>query len=88
MSENSNFVRALDSIGVAFIGPSEASMAVMGDKIQSKRTAKEAGVNTIPGFDGPARDLEHAIEVAKQIGYPVMLKAAHGGGGKGMRIAW
>jgi propionyl-CoA carboxylase alpha chain len=63
LSENSKFVHALDEIGVAFIGPSEASMAVMGDKILSKRTAKEAGVSTIPGFDGPAESLEHAIEI-------------------------
>lgn len=88
MSENFKFVKALDEIGVAFIGPSQASMKVMGDKITSKQTAKECGVYTIPGYAGEIRDEAHALEVANKIGYPVMLKAAHGGGGKGMRIAW
>jgi propionyl-CoA carboxylase alpha chain len=63
-------------------------MEVMGDKITSKRIAKDAGVSTIPGFDGPAKDLDHALEIANKIGYPVMLKASHGGGGKGMRVCW
>lgn len=60
----------------------------MGDKIASKKIAKEAGVHTIPGFDGVVKDAEHAVAIAKSIGYPVMLKASAGGGGKGMRIAW
>jgi propionyl-CoA carboxylase alpha chain len=88
LSENSKFVHALSDIGAVFIGPSEKSMAVMGDKITSKQLAKDSGVNTIPGFAGAVRDLNHAIELANKIGYPIMLKAAHGGGGKGMRIAW
>ncbi|KAJ1662719.1 hypothetical protein IW140_005247 [Coemansia sp. RSA 1813] len=87
LSENASFVKRLDEAGVAFIGPREYAMAAMGDKIQSKIIAKEAGVNTIPGYDGVVRDAEHAVEIAEDIGYPVMLKASAGGGGKGMRIA-
>ncbi|KAJ1760104.1 hypothetical protein LPJ54_006140, partial [Coemansia sp. RSA 1824] len=87
LSENSGFVKRLDEAGVAFIGPKEYAMAAMGDKIQSKIIAKKAGVNTIPGYDGVVRDAEHAVEIAADIGYPVMLKASAGGGGKGMRIA-
>ncbi|KAJ1808497.1 hypothetical protein LPJ75_004576, partial [Coemansia sp. RSA 2598] len=87
LSENAAFVKQLDAAGVAFIGPKEYAMAAMGDKIQSKIIAKQAGVNTIPGYDGVVRDAEHAVEIAEEIGYPVMLKASAGGGGKGMRIA-
>ncbi|KAJ2558096.1 hypothetical protein EV175_000959 [Coemansia sp. RSA 1933] len=87
LSENASFVKRLDEAGVAFIGPGEYAMAAMGDKIQSKIIAKEAGVNTIPGYDGVVRDAEHAVEIAEDIGYPVMLKASAGGGGKGMRVA-
>ncbi|KAJ1859308.1 hypothetical protein GGH12_002313 [Coemansia sp. RSA 1822] len=87
LSENSEFVKRLDAAGVAFIGPKEYAMAAMGDKIQSKIIAKKAGVNTIPGYDGVVRDAEHAVEIATDVGYPVMLKASAGGGGKGMRIA-
>ncbi|KAJ2157605.1 hypothetical protein GGF46_004396 [Coemansia sp. RSA 552] len=87
LSENSAFVKRLDQAQVAFIGPTEHAMAAMGDKIQSKLIAKQAGVNTIPGFDGVVRDADHAVEIAEDIGYPVMLKASAGGGGKGMRIA-
>ncbi|KAG0217819.1 carbamoyl-phosphate synthase L chain, ATP binding domain-containing protein [Mortierella sp. GBAus27b] len=88
LSENATFVKALDEIGVTFIGPSEEAMAAMGDKIQSKIIAKESKVNIIPGFNGVVRDVDHALEISKEIGYPVMLKASAGGGGKGMRIAW
>ncbi|KAJ1961768.1 hypothetical protein GGI12_003058 [Dipsacomyces acuminosporus] len=87
LSENASFVKQLDAAGVAFIGPGEYAMAAMGDKIQSKIIAKKAGVNTIPGYDGVVRDAQHAVEIADEIGYPVMLKASAGGGGKGMRIA-
>ncbi|KAJ2723241.1 hypothetical protein GGI07_002743 [Coemansia sp. Benny D115] len=87
LSENAGFVKQLDEAGVAFIGPGEYAMAAMGDKIQSKIIAKQAGVNTIPGYDGVVRDAQHAVEIAEEIGYPVMLKASAGGGGKGMRIA-
>ncbi|KNC96487.1 acetyl-CoA carboxylase, biotin carboxylase subunit [Spizellomyces punctatus DAOM BR117] len=88
LSENSHFVHALDEIGCTFIGPNEKAMAAMGDKIQSKIFAHEARVSTIPGFNGVVQNADHAVEIAKSIGYPVMIKASAGGGGKGMRIAW
>ncbi|KAF9212273.1 hypothetical protein BGZ59_006957, partial [Podila verticillata] len=88
LSENAAFVKALDDVGVTFIGPSQDAMAAMGDKIQSKIIAKESKVNIIPGFNGVVRDVDHALEISNEIGYPVMLKASAGGGGKGMRIAW
>ena len=70
-----------------FIGPDTHAIHVMGDKLESKRTAIEAGVHTIPGYDGVLKDADEAVEQAERIGYPVMLKASAGGGGKGMRIA-
>ena len=76
LSENSKFVHALDAINCAFIGPSEKSMADMGDKIRSKLIAKEAGVCTIPGFDGVVENPDHAVEIARQIGYPGLLKSS------------
>ncbi|KAG0336469.1 hypothetical protein BG000_006549 [Podila horticola] len=88
LSENATFVKALDEVGVTFIGPSQEAMASMGDKIQSKIIAKESKVNIIPGFNGVVTDVDHALEISREIGYPVMLKASAGGGGKGMRIAW
>ncbi|RIB21533.1 carbamoyl-phosphate synthase L chain, ATP binding domain-containing protein [Gigaspora rosea] len=88
LSENSHFVKALNEAGVEFIGPGESAMADLGDKIQSKIIAKQSGVNTIPGFDGVVKDSSHALQIARSIGYPIMLKASAGGGGKGMRIAW
>ncbi|KAJ3299794.1 hypothetical protein HK104_006923 [Borealophlyctis nickersoniae] len=88
LSENSHFVHALDEVGAVFIGPNEKAMAAMGDKIASKVFAKEANVNTIPGFNGVVTDADHAVKIANEIGYPVMIKASAGGGGKGMRIAW
>lgn len=69
------------------MGPSAAAITGMGDKLESKRLAMAAGVNTIPGFDGIVRDADHCVEIARSIGYPVMIKASAGGGGKGMRIA-
>lgn len=72
---------------VAFIGPSADVISRMGDKLEAKRTALAAGVNVIPGFDGIVTDADHCIHIAKTIGYPVMIKAAAGGGGKGMRVA-
>ena len=87
LSENSGFCKALAAAGIVFIGPNIRAIEAMGDKITSKKLADEAGVNTIPGFADVLRDAEHAVEAAKQIGYPVMLKASAGGGGKGMRIA-
>ncbi len=87
LSENSEFCEELAKAGIAFIGPKTRAIEAMGDKITSKRLAEQAGVNTIPGFTGVLRDREHAVEIANGIGYPVMLKATAGGGGKGMRVA-
>ena len=87
LSENKAFAEALEREGIAFIGPGRYAIEAMGDKITSKKLAEEAGVNTIPGFTGVIQSAEHAIEIAKDIGYPVMLKASAGGGGKGMRVA-
>lgn len=72
---------------MAFIGPSAKAITGMGDKLESKRLAMAAGVNTIPGYDGIVQDADHCVEIARNIGYPVMIKASAGGGGKGMRIA-
>ncbi|XP_075211760.1 propionyl-CoA carboxylase alpha chain, mitochondrial-like [Lycorma delicatula] len=87
LSENSGFVRELEKEGIDFIGPSAEAITGMGDKLESKRVAKSAGVNTIPGYDGIIKDEEHCVSISKEIGYPVMIKASAGGGGKGMRIA-
>jgi propionyl-CoA carboxylase alpha chain len=87
LSENSGFCEMLAQAGIAFIGPKTRAIQAMGDKITSKKLAGEAGVNTIPGFTDVLRDAEHAVEISNQVGYPVMLKATAGGGGKGMRIA-
>ncbi|XP_032779353.2 propionyl-CoA carboxylase alpha chain, mitochondrial [Daphnia magna] len=88
LSENAEFVTILEKEGISFIGPSAHAISGMGDKIESKRVAKEAGVHVIPGFDGVVKDEEHCLEISRNIGYPVMIKASAGGGGKGMRIAW
>ncbi len=86
LSENAEFVGALAAAGITFIGPDQHAITSMGDKITSKRLAEKSGVNTIPGYtdviDGP----DHAVKIAREIGYPVMLKASAGGGGKGMRV--
>jgi len=87
LSENAEFRAALEAANIVFIGPNTRAIEAMGDKITSKKLADEAGVNTIPGFPGAMKDAEHAVEVANGIGYPVMLKATAGGGGKGMRVA-
>ena len=87
LSENGDFARALENEGVAFIGPPASAIDSMGDKIRSKSIASDAGVSTVPGYVGGIDNLEHAIEVGRAIGYPVMIKASAGGGGKGMRIA-
>src|SRR3546814_522768 len=74
--------------GIAFIGPKPHAIAAMGDKIESKKLAKKAGVSVVPGFVGEIEDTDHAAEIANGIGYPVMMKASAGGGGKGMRLAY
>ena len=88
LSENETFASAVADAGAAFVGPPANAVHVMGDKVESKRFAKAAGVNTIPGWVGVIEDADHACAVAKEIGFPVMAKASAGGGGKGMRIAW
>nr|XP_057912634.1 propionyl-CoA carboxylase alpha chain, mitochondrial [Doryrhamphus excisus] len=88
LSENKEFAKRLAKEGVAFIGPDTGAIQAMGDKIESKLIAKAAKVNTIPGFDGVVETAEEAVKIAQNIGYPVMIKASAGGGGKGMRIAW
>ncbi len=88
LSENKAFAEALEAEGVAFIGPPAGAIEKMGDKITSKKIAAEAGVSTVPGHMGLIEDAEEAIRISGEIGYPVMLKASAGGGGKGMRIAW
>ena len=87
LSENSEFCELLAVAGIVFIGPKTHAIEAMGDKITSKKLADEAGVNTIPGFTSVLRDSEHAVKISNELGYPVMLKATAGGGGKGMRIA-
>ncbi|BFZ00362.1 hypothetical protein BsWGS_03400 [Bradybaena similaris] len=87
LSENTVFAAKLKEIGVAFVGPNSESIRAMGDKIESKRIAEKAGVNMIPGYDGAIKDVDHCVQLANDIGYPVMIKASAGGGGKGMRIA-
>ncbi|XP_073425605.1 propionyl-CoA carboxylase alpha chain, mitochondrial isoform X2 [Dendrobates tinctorius] len=88
LSENKEFARRLAAESVTFIGPNTHAIQAMGDKIESKLLAKKAKVNTIPGFDGVVKDADEAVRIAREIGYPVMIKASAGGGGKGMRIAW
>lgn len=87
LSENASFCKALAQANITFIGPKTHAIQAMGDKITSKELADQAGVNTIPGYSDVLRDGDHAMEIANKIGYPVMLKATAGGGGKGMRIA-
>ena len=88
LSERTSFAEALAKEGIAFIGPPVNAIAAMGDKIESKKLAKEAGVNVVPGFVGEIEDTEHAVRISEEIGYPVMMKASAGGGGKGMRLAY
>ncbi len=88
LSENSKFAEALDAEGVAFVGPPVGAIESMGDKITSKKIAQEAGVSTVPGYMGLIEDADEAVKISNDIGYPVMIKASAGGGGKGMRIAW
>ena len=88
LSENAKFAKSLSDIGITFIGPPQNAIESMGDKITSKKIAQEAGVNTVPGYMGVIKDEDEALSISEKIGYPVMIKASAGGGGKGMRIAW
>jgi propionyl-CoA carboxylase alpha chain len=88
LSERTSFAQALEEAGIAFIGPPVGAIAAMGDKIESKKLAKAAGVNVVPGFLGEIADTDEAVRIASDIGYPVMMKASAGGGGKGMRLAY
>jgi propionyl-CoA carboxylase alpha chain len=87
LSEREAFPRALEAAGIVFIGPNPGAIAAMGDKIESKKAAAKANVSTVPGYLGVIEDEKHAVKIADEIGYPVMIKASAGGGGKGMRIA-
>ncbi|WP_439361470.1 acetyl-CoA carboxylase biotin carboxylase subunit [Bradyrhizobium sp. DASA03007] len=87
LSEREAFPRALEAAGLVFIGPNPGAIAAMGDKIESKKAAAKAKVSTVPGYLGVIEDDKHAVRIADEIGYPVMIKASAGGGGKGMRIA-
>ena len=87
LSENAGFAERLEAEGITFIGPKPKAIAAMGDKIESKRLAQKAGVSTVPGHPDVIADAEAAVRIAAQVGYPVMIKASAGGGGKGMRIA-
>ena len=88
LSEREAFPVALEKAGIVFIGPNPHAIAAMGDKLESKKAAAKAKVSTVPGYLGEITDAKHAVKIAGEIGYPVMLKASAGGGGKGMRIAW
>jgi propionyl-CoA carboxylase alpha chain len=88
LSERTSFAESLKAEGIAFIGPPVNAIAAMGDKIESKKLAMAAGVNVVPGFVGEIEDTEHAVLISAEIGYPVMMKASAGGGGKGMRLAY
>ncbi|MCP5340200.1 MAG: acetyl-CoA carboxylase biotin carboxylase subunit [Steroidobacteraceae bacterium] len=88
LSENAEFSKRVEDEGLVFIGPKHASIAAMGDKIASKELAAKAKVSTIPGWNKPIESAERAVEIARDIGYPVMIKASAGGGGKGLRVAW
>ncbi|MEY2944030.1 MAG: hypothetical protein RLY97_2044, partial [Pseudomonadota bacterium] len=88
LSERTSFAEALAAEGIEFIGPPVGAIAAMGDKIESKKLAMKAGVNVVPGFVGEIDDTEHAVRISAEIGYPVMMKASAGGGGKGMRLAY
>ncbi|HIJ38394.1 MAG TPA: ATP-grasp domain-containing protein, partial [Rhodospirillaceae bacterium] len=87
LSEKREFQEALQAAGIVFIGPDAHAIFAMGDKIESKKLAKQAGVSTVPGFMGVIKDGDEAVTIAREIGYPVMIKASAGGGGKGMRLA-
>src|SRR5512144_2751860 len=87
LSERESFAKALEKAKLAFIGPPMKAVAAMGDKIESKKLAQKAGVNMVPGHLAEIADADEAVKIARRVGYPVMIKASAGGGGKGMRIA-
>lgn len=88
LSENPEFQKMLQAANVEFIGPGTEAIVAMGDKIESKKLAKNAGVSTVPGYLGEVEDMAEVLRISNEIGYPVMIKASAGGGGKGMRIAF
>ncbi|RRH76344.1 acetyl-CoA carboxylase biotin carboxylase subunit [Falsigemmobacter faecalis] len=88
LSERMDFAAALEKEGVVFVGPPSPAIESMGDKITSKKIAQKAGVSTVPGYMGLIADADEAVKISNEVGYPVMIKASAGGGGKGMRIAW
>ena len=88
LSENPQFQKMLQANNIEFIGPGTEAIVAMGDKIESKKLAKSAGVNTVPGFLGEVDEMDEVKRISNEIGYPVMIKASAGGGGKGMRIAF
>jgi len=88
LSERVTFAKLLEKAGIAFIGPPPKAIAAMGDKIESKKLARDAGVNVVPGYLGDIATTDEAVKIAHDIGFPVMMKASAGGGGKGMRLAW
>ncbi len=88
LAENADFAEVCSEYGIKFIGPTPTQIRKMGDKITAKETMIKAGVPVVPGSDGLVKDLKHGLKVAKDVGYPVMIKATAGGGGKGMRIVW
>src|SRR5437763_12080734 len=88
LAEREAFAAALVRAGIVFIGPNPRAIAAMGDKIESKKAAAKAKVSTVPGYLGEISDAKHAVAIASEIGYPVMIKASAGGGGKGMRVAF
>ena len=88
LSERASFVEALDKAGITFIGPPPNAIAAMGDKIESKKLAQAAGVNIVPGYLDDIATTEEAVKIARDVGFPVMMKASAGGGGKGMRLAY
>jgi len=87
MAERADFVEQCESCKIIFIGPKSSAIKQMGDKALARETVKKVGVPTVPGSDGPINDVDEAVKVAEEIGYPVLIKAVSGGGGKGMRIA-
>ena len=86
LSENADFAEIVKAHGITFIGPSAKAITSMGDKIKSKKIAEQANINVVPGFIGEIKDIKHAKNISKTIGFPVIIKASAGGGGKGMRI--